>query len=60
MDYANPSFPFTPTKPLSVPQIWSWVFGRRVGEPGPSPLTERSGARRITHDSLDGGVELGR
>jgi hypothetical protein len=26
MGYANPPFPFTPTKPMSVPQIWSWVF----------------------------------
>jgi hypothetical protein len=26
LGYANPPFSFTPTKPLSVPQIWSWVF----------------------------------
>jgi hypothetical protein len=26
LGYANPPFPVTPTKPLSVPQIWSWVF----------------------------------
>jgi hypothetical protein len=26
MGYANPPFSFAPTKPLSVPQIWSWVF----------------------------------
>ena len=26
LGYSNPPFPFTPSKPMGVPQIWSWVF----------------------------------